>query len=148
MLIGTSSTFRGAEQSKLFREFGNELYKAKPPKLRRAVEFYTKAIYLAPNEPSLQLSLAHANRAVALMALNLFQEAFDDCEMAVKYSYPKENILKVLFRQAGCSLELNNRAMLAKVIKLIENELKNHKSRGFYMKICEFFVQFHYCSDV
>lgn len=65
------------------------------------------------------------------------QEAFDDCEMAVKYSYPKENILKVLFRQAGCSLELNNRAMLAKVIKLIENELKNHKSRGFYMKICK-----------
>lgn len=57
--------------------------------------------------------------------------------MAVKYSYPKENILKVLFRQAGCSLELNNRAMLAKVIKLIENELKNHKSRGFYMKICK-----------
>lgn len=64
---------RGAEQSKLFREFGNELYKSNPPKLRRAVEFYTKAIYLAPNDPSLQLSLAHANRAVALMALNLFQ---------------------------------------------------------------------------
>lgn len=58
--------------------------------------------------------------------------------MAVNYSYPKENILKVLFRQAVCSLELNNRAMLTKVIKLIENELKNHKSRGFYMKICEF----------
>lgn len=58
--------------------------------------------------------------------------------MAVKYSYPKENILKVLFRQAGCSLELNNRAMLSKVIKLIENELKNNKSRGFYMKIREF----------
>lgn len=133
----TSLMNRGAEQSKLFREFGNELYKEKPPKLRRAVEFYTKAIYLAPTEPSLQLSLAHANRAVALMALNLFQEAFDDCEMAVKYSYPKENILKVLFRQAGCSLELNNRAMLSKVIKLIENELKNHKSRGFYMKICK-----------
>lgn len=113
--------------------------------MRRAVEFYTKAIYLARDVardnpyPSLQLSLAHANRAVALMSLGLFQEAFDDCELAVKNSYPKENILKVLFRQAGCSLELNNRAMLAKVIKLIENELKNHKSsRGFYMKIREF----------
>lgn len=64
---------RDEQQSKLLREIGNELYKSKPPNLRRAIEFYTKAIYLAPNDPSLQLSLAHANRAVALMALNLFQ---------------------------------------------------------------------------
>lgn len=64
------------------------------------------------------------------------QEAYDDCEMAVKFSYPKENILKVLFRLAACSAELRDRNLLQKDIKSIENELKNHKNHNPHIKKC------------
>uniref|UniRef100_A0A1B0CCB1 MYND-type domain-containing protein n=1 Tax=Lutzomyia longipalpis TaxID=7200 RepID=A0A1B0CCB1_LUTLO len=124
---------RNEDQSKMFRERGNELYKSKPPKYKEAIEFYTKAIYHAPSN-SVELALAHANRAVALMAVKYFQEAYDDCEMAVKFSYPKENILKVLFRLAACSAELRDRNLLQKDIKSIENELKNHKNHNPHIK--------------
>lgn len=59
-------------RSKAFREMGNDLYKSKPPKFKAATEYYTKAIFIAPGS-SLELSLAHANRAVVLMATNQFQ---------------------------------------------------------------------------
>ncbi|XP_055707359.1 SET and MYND domain-containing protein 4-like [Phlebotomus papatasi] len=127
------SNKRNEDQSKMFRERGNELYKSKPPKYKEAIEFYTKAIYHAPSN-SVELALAHANRAVALMAVKYFQEAYDDCEMAVKFSYPKENILKVLFRLAACSAELRDRNLLQKDIKSIENELKNHKNHNPHIK--------------
>lgn len=67
------------------------------------------------------IGLAHANRAAALIAVDNYAAAYDDCEMAKEHSYPKNLLFKVLLRQATCSIFLKNKHNLRRNIEELEN---------------------------
>lgn len=105
------------EKSHLYRENGNEIFRSrKSPHV--ALEAYSKALFAAPpNSPA--LALAHANRAIVLMSLKRFREAYEDCQLALAGAYPDENRLRVIFRQAECALQIRDRDGLERALEEI-----------------------------
>ncbi|XP_058818584.1 SET and MYND domain-containing protein 4 isoform X2 [Topomyia yanbarensis] len=63
--------------------------------------------------------MAHANRAIVLMSLKRFREAYEDCQLALEGAYPEENQLRVLFRQAECALQIRDREGLERALEEI-----------------------------
>ncbi|XP_053695087.1 SET and MYND domain-containing protein 4 [Sabethes cyaneus] len=109
-------TVRGndEEKSHLYRENGNEIFRGrKSPHV--ALEAYSKAIFAAP-QGSAALAMAHANRALVLMSLKRFKEAYEDCQLALEGAYPEENKLRIRFRQAECALNIRDRDGLEKAL--------------------------------
>ncbi|XP_055593845.1 SET and MYND domain-containing protein 4 [Uranotaenia lowii] len=105
------------EKSHLYRENGNKIFRTrKSPHV--ALEAYSKAIFAAPPNTIAQ-ALAHANRAIVLMSLKRFPDAFQDCQLALEGGYPVENRMRVLFRQAECSLQMRDRERLERVLEKI-----------------------------
>ncbi|XP_058448174.1 SET and MYND domain-containing protein 4 [Malaya genurostris] len=105
------------EKSHLYRENGNEIFRGrKCPHV--ALEAYSKSIFAAPRD-STALAMAHANRAIVLMSLKRFREAYEDCQLALEGAYPEENRLRVLFRQAECALQVRDREGLEKALEEI-----------------------------
>ncbi|XP_037046205.1 SET and MYND domain-containing protein 4 [Bradysia coprophila] len=104
-----------------FRSIGNQLYKDIRGNGMKCVNFYTKAIFTAPKGSS-ELGMAYANRAAALMNLGYHKEAHSDCMTARLTNYPQSKLIKVLWRQASCSIELKDLNQLIRDIKEM-NEL-------------------------
>ena len=67
--LKSSDRNQNEETTKILRNKGNTIYKSAP---MEAIVIYTQAIYAAPKN-SVELGLAHANRAAALMANNYFE---------------------------------------------------------------------------
>lgn len=127
----------------------------------RVVDCYTRAIFSAPIDSGELLGMAHANRAAALIALDYhkvrsirhnvtceihrrpltLQEAYFDCKLARQHSYPKSKLIKVLWRQATCSMKLQNLDQLINDLNEIDgilDELKIrhlHEDKSGYMMI-------------
>ncbi|XP_052864294.1 SET and MYND domain-containing protein 4-like [Anopheles cruzii] len=108
----------GSAKSNQFRERGNDIFKSKQNN-HLALEAYSKAIFAAP-KGSEALALGHANRAVLLNRFGRYQEAFDDCHLALAGGYPEASRLKIFFRQAECAQKLRDPQMLRAVIRDIE----------------------------
>lgn len=104
-----------------------------------ALEAYSKAIFAAPRG-SPALALAHANRAIVLMSLKKYREAYEDCRLALEGAYPAENRLRVLFRQAECALQERDREALEKALEEIERFSEEQDLASFEMERCEFTV--------
>ncbi|XP_065085635.1 SET and MYND domain-containing protein 4 [Ochlerotatus camptorhynchus] len=120
------------EKSHLYRENGNEIFRSrKSPHV--ALEAYSKAIFAAPRG-SPALALAHANRAIVLMSLKKYREAYQDCQLALEGAYPAENRLRVLFRQAECALQERDREGLEKALEEIERFSEEQDLASFEME--------------
>uniref|UniRef100_A0A182KF07 Protein-lysine N-methyltransferase SMYD4 n=1 Tax=Anopheles christyi TaxID=43041 RepID=A0A182KF07_9DIPT len=109
----------GEDKSNQFRTRGNAMFKGdrwtRPAENHLVLEAYSKAIFAAPGG-SRALALGHANRAVVLIRLRYYREAFDDCQLALDGDYPEESRLKVLFRQAECAESMGEAYKLAPII--------------------------------
>lgn len=133
---------RSTEQTNLFRSKGNECYNNSvdnTPRICQAIKYYTIALYTAPlGSPG--IGLAHANRAAALIAVDNYAAAYDDCEMAKEHSYPKNLLFKVLLRQATCSIFMKNKHNLRRNIEELENLDKTLSitTKGLCCYICGF----------
>ncbi|XP_055380789.1 SET and MYND domain-containing protein 4-like [Condylostylus longicornis] len=115
----------------LYKMEGNEFYKTGTiHNFYRALNSYTKALYSSKNSNS--IAIAHANRAAALIKLEYFQEAYDDCEAAIQSRYPRENIKKVYFRQSFCAVKLKD---VQKIENVIDNLYKLSNSEDIEKKI-------------
>lgn len=95
------------KNSNEFRTIGNELYKNVNQNGTKCVNYYTRAIFTAPSD-SQELGMAFANRAAALISLGYHKEAYSDCKLARLENYPKSKLIKVLWRQACCAIQLED----------------------------------------
>lgn len=95
------------KNSNEFRAIGNELYKNLNQNGTKCVNYYTRAIFTAPTD-SQELGMAYANRAAALISLGYYQKAHSDCKLARLENYPKSKLIKVLWRQASCAIQLED----------------------------------------
>uniref|UniRef100_A0A182S782 MYND-type domain-containing protein n=1 Tax=Anopheles maculatus TaxID=74869 RepID=A0A182S782_9DIPT len=103
------------------RTKGNEMFKGKSSN-HLVLQAYNKAIFAAPSG-SRALALGHANRAVVLIRLGRFREAYDDCQLALDGDYPDEMRLKVCFRQAECVENMNDPRKLGPIINGISKKV-------------------------
>lgn len=136
-LSDTTILNRSIETTNRFRAKGNEFYNGAiddTHRLCQAIKYYTKALYTAPLGSS-GIGLAHANRAAALLAVDDYAAAYDDCEMAKEHSYPKNLLFKVLLRQATCSIFLKNKQNLRRNIEELETL---DKTLAITTKVAEF----------
>jgi len=92
-------TVQEAEKKK---EAGNTAFKAK--KFQEAIERYTEAIDLNPNEPTFL-----TNRAAAYMTLKKFKPALADCQQAANLQADAPSV-KTLTRLARCQLSTGSTA--------------------------------------
>lgn len=70
---------------------------------RMALMSYTKSIaYSVPDNTTVTLALAYANRSAALLKLNHPKEALDDMKRAVMAGYPFRKFAKLLYRMGEC----------------------------------------------
>ncbi|KAG6848255.1 hypothetical protein H0H93_001897 [Arthromyces matolae] len=93
------------------KEQGNVSFKA--GKYGDAIELYTKAIDLNPNEPSYL-----TNRAASYMALKKFRPALDDCQQAASLQSAAPTS-KTLLRLGRCQLALGSTAAALSTIRKI-----------------------------
>lgn len=94
-MVEINEEFKEAEENK---NKGNEFYKLGD--YRQALDFYTKAIELAPKNASY-----YANRAAAYMMLKKYKESIEDAKLAVKQD---ENFVKAYIREGKCHLYLGD----------------------------------------
>lgn len=108
-------------KSNEYREEGNRLFRAdKKRNALAATRCYTEAILASPkNSPA--LALGHANRAAALAEFGYYEEAYYDCDLALKMGYPRENHDKLLIRQAFCATKLKNYSNLEDALDKLRN---------------------------
>ncbi|KAJ6603167.1 SET and MYND domain-containing protein 4, partial [Pseudolycoriella hygida] len=119
------------ETSNDYRTNGNQLFNDVNCNEMECVNCYTKAIFAAPKGNEV-LGMAHANRAAALMKLEYYKEAHSDCKCARLTNYPKSKLFKVLYRQACCSIQLEDLKQLEKDLKEIDNLLDELKIRHLH----------------
>uniref|UniRef100_A0A8D8GLA4 Protein-lysine N-methyltransferase SMYD4 n=1 Tax=Culex pipiens TaxID=7175 RepID=A0A8D8GLA4_CULPI len=125
-------TVNDEEKSHLYRENGNEIFRSrKSPHV--ALEAYSKAIFMAPGGSPAQ-AMAHANRAIVLMSLKRFREAYEDCQLALTGGYPEENRLRVLFRLAECALQNRDRDGLDKALDAMGAHAEQQELTSFEME--------------
>ncbi|XP_064547966.1 SET and MYND domain-containing protein 4 [Drosophila montana] len=116
-----------AKQSRSLREQGNEVYKSKSEKsgsdlaecLLSASRLYTQAILEAENANE-ELCLGFANRAMALQDFGYYEQAYDDCECALEFGYPKKMQHKLIMRQAYCAWKMGDAQKLGEHVARLE----------------------------
>lgn len=86
------------ERAMTFKQEGNDLYLAKD--FRAAVDCYTKAIELVPEEYTY-----YGNRAAAQMGRSQFKLALEDCEAAIAMN---AGFTKAYLRGARCKMQLGH----------------------------------------
>lgn len=104
----------GEATSNEHRAKGNAMFKEKY-KNHLVLQVYNKAIFTAPSG-SKALALGHANRAVVLIRLGKYREAYADCQLALDGNYPEDKRLKVYFRQAECVEGMNDPSKLGPIV--------------------------------
>lgn len=84
----TSLTYRQAAEDA--KQRGNDFYRS--GEYEKAIEFYTQAINLQP-----QCAVYYGNRSAALMMLDKYSQALDDCTRSVQRDekYTKVKILLI-----------------------------------------------------
>lgn len=75
-LAGKGSEKAAKETANALKNQGNALFEAR--KYREAMNLYTKAISMAPEEPTY-----YSNRAAAWIRVGAFKEAVTDCKQAI-----------------------------------------------------------------
>lgn len=105
-----------AERSKNLREEGNLMFKesasgSSKDSVLKACRLYSEAVFEAENAVE-ELSLAFANRGIALQEYGYYREAYDDCSNALECGYPERLRHKVIMRQAFCAWKLKKIASL------------------------------------
>ena len=107
-----------------YRNVGNEYYTDHyETEDAAAAEFYTKAIYSSPKD-SVEIALAHANRAAAFMRTDFLEEGYHDCQMAIKFNYPNDKLLKLLHRKVFFAIVNRNRDHVIESIRELEELLQ------------------------
>ncbi|XP_030560223.1 SET and MYND domain-containing protein 4 [Drosophila novamexicana] len=123
----SSNVATRANHSRSLREQGNQVYKTKSKKsgndlaecLLSASRLYTQAILEAENAYE-ELCLGFANRAMALQDFGYYEQAYDDCECALEFGYPKNMQHKLIMRQAYCAWKLGDAQKLGEHIACLE----------------------------
>ncbi|XP_033153270.1 SET and MYND domain-containing protein 4 [Drosophila mauritiana] len=105
-----------AERSRNLREEGNLVFKesatgSSKDSVLKACRLYTAAVFEAEDAME-ELSLAFANRGIALQEYGYYREAYDDCANALECGYPERLRHKVIMRQAYCAWKLKKIASL------------------------------------
>ncbi|EJD33033.1 protein prenylyltransferase, partial [Auricularia subglabra TFB-10046 SS5] len=98
-----------ATKAERLKEQGNQLFKQK--KYQEAINLYSQAIDLNPNEPNYL-----TNRAAAQMALKRFKPSLADCQQAATLQASAPSA-KTLTRLARCHLALGNPALAIKTLQ-------------------------------
>uniref|UniRef100_A0A182Y0H3 Protein-lysine N-methyltransferase SMYD4 n=1 Tax=Anopheles stephensi TaxID=30069 RepID=A0A182Y0H3_ANOST len=104
----------GEALSDKHRTNGNVMFKGKSSN-HLVLQAYNRAIFAAPCA-SRALALGHANRAIVLIRLGRYREAYEDCQLALDGDYPEEKRLKVYFRQAECAESMNDPSKLGPIV--------------------------------
>ncbi|XP_031622222.1 SET and MYND domain-containing protein 4-like [Contarinia nasturtii] len=90
---------RSTDLTNRLRQGGNQYFAEITEPFDVAADYYTKAIFSAPKN-SVELGMAHANRAACfLRILDFMEEGYYDCELALKYNYPINKRDKLLDRK-------------------------------------------------
>ncbi|EDW89521.1 SET and MYND domain-containing protein 4 isoform X1 [Drosophila yakuba] len=113
-----------AERSRNLREKGNLVLRgsatgSSQDAVLNACRLYTGAVFEAEDAVD-ELSLAFANRGMALQEYGYYREAYDDCVNALECGYPERLRHKVIMRQAYCAWELKNIASLEEHLDCLE----------------------------
>ncbi|KIP06165.1 hypothetical protein PHLGIDRAFT_73132 [Phlebiopsis gigantea 11061_1 CR5-6] len=112
------------------KEQGNALFKA--GKLADAIQKYTGAIDLNPNEPTYL-----TNRAAAYMGLKKFKPALADCQQAATLQAAAPSV-KTLTRLARCQLSTGSTAPALSTLRtVLELEPKNAPALQLQKKVLE-----------
>ncbi|KAI0796257.1 protein prenylyltransferase [Irpex lacteus] len=120
-------TLKEAEKKK---EAGNVAFRAK--NFTEAIERYTEAIDLNPNEPTYL-----TNRAAAYMALKRFKPALADCQQAANLQSDAPSV-KTLTRLARCQLSTGSAApALSTLRSALAIEPKNDAALQLQKKVLE-----------
>uniref|UniRef100_A0A4Y0BWH4 Protein-lysine N-methyltransferase SMYD4 n=1 Tax=Anopheles funestus TaxID=62324 RepID=A0A4Y0BWH4_ANOFN len=101
--------------SNKLRADANEFFKNKKSN-HYVLHAYNNAIAGAPCG-SRAMALGYANRAIILIRLGRYREAFQDCQLALDGDYPDEKRLKVYFRQADCVENMNEPYKLGPIVE-------------------------------
>ncbi|XP_050077118.1 SET and MYND domain-containing protein 4-like [Anopheles maculipalpis] len=127
----------GEASSNELRTKGNAMFKHKSSN-HLVLAAYNKAILAAP-AGSRALALSHANRAVVLIRLGRYREAYEDCQLALDGDYPAEKRLKVYFRQAECAESMNDHSKLGPIVdgisQIADGDLSQVLSKGERVKL-------------
>lgn len=98
------------------RAEGNQVFKENPGSFL-SVLVYSGAIMSAPCG-SVELALAHANRAAALKRLKFYDEALLDCNLALEYKHPDP--YKLIERKCLCSSLLKSKDKMTESLNQLE----------------------------
>ncbi|XP_052892696.1 SET and MYND domain-containing protein 4-like [Anopheles moucheti] len=120
----------GPDMSNDLRAKGNKLFKENRDPIV-VLAAYNTAIAAAP-KGSRAMALGYANRAIILIRVGRYREAFYDCQLALDGDYPEELRLKVYFRQAECVESLDEPSKLGPIIEGISkaNDTKELSENG------------------
>ncbi|EDV58241.1 SET and MYND domain-containing protein 4 [Drosophila erecta] len=120
-------TKKCAERSRNLREEGNLVFRgSSEDAVLNACRLYTAAVFEAEDAVD-ELSLAFANRGMALQEYGYYREAYDDCANALECGYPEKVRHKVIMRQAYCAWKLEKIALLEEHLDCLE-KLKLNES--------------------
>lgn len=141
---------RSTDLTNRLRQGGNQYFAEVVEPFDVAADYYTKAIFSAPKD-SVELALAHANRAAcclrmlefmevmpfvcsvfcfgvqnikSFMKQNTFQEGYHDCELALKFNYPIKKRDKLLERKFYLGDNVDQRqTALREMEELVEKKI-------------------------
>ncbi|XP_031850428.2 protein-lysine N-methyltransferase SMYD4 [Nomia melanderi] len=96
-----NQVLKNSEKARQLKDLGNKYFGR--GEFRKALELYSNAVLLAPQEES---GVMLANRSATLYHLEQYNYALSDTEEAIRVGYPKELFYKVEERRARCLLAL------------------------------------------